>query len=104
MAPWLLYRNEHIRLDVLLDGLPKRVLFWMDQLANLIGLAVCLVFVIYGAKTIVGSAAQGALVVKAIVFPEWWLYIPAPISFGLLAIEFLRRMFIAASRPAERAP
>jgi hypothetical protein len=32
------------------------------------------------------------MIFKSVVFPEWWLYTPVPLCFGLLAIEFLRRL------------
>jgi TRAP-type C4-dicarboxylate transport system permease small subunit len=86
VAPWLLYRNEHVRLDVLLAGRP-----WLNHLANALGLAVSAVLVVYGVRTILNSAQQGAIVFKSVVFPEWWLYTPVPLCFGLLAIEFVRR-------------
>jgi TRAP-type transport system small permease protein len=86
-APWLLYRNEHVRLDVLLTAFPR-----LGVLANLVGLAVCGVLVVYGVRTILNSAAQGSMVFKSVVFPEWWLYAPVPLCFGLLSIEFLRRL------------
>lgn len=87
VAPWLLYRNEHVRLDVLALTRP-----WVGQLANIVGLAVCGVLVVYGVRTILNSAAQGAMIFKSVVFPEWWLYVPVPLCFGLLTIEFLRRL------------
>lgn len=86
-APWLLYRNEHVRLDVLLASLP-----WLKHVANLVGLSVSGVLVVYGVRTILNSAAQGSMVFKSVVFPEWWLYAPVPLCFGLLSIEFLRRL------------
>lgn len=86
-APWLLYRNEHVRLDVLLVAYPR-----LGHVTNLIGLAVCGVLVVYGVRTILNSAAQGSMVLKSVVFPEWWLYAPVPLCFGLLSIEFLRRL------------
>jgi TRAP-type C4-dicarboxylate transport system permease small subunit len=86
VAPWLLYRNEHVRLDVLLPRLP-----WLNHAANAAGLAVSAILVVYGVRTIVNSAQQGAIVFKSVVFPEWWLYTPVPLCFGLLAIEFVRR-------------
>lgn len=86
VAPWLLYRNEHVRLDVLLPRLP-----WLNHVANAVGLAVSAVLVVYGVRTILNSAQQGAIVFKSVVFPEWWLYTPVPLCFGLLAIEFVRR-------------
>ena len=87
VAPWLLYRNEHVRLDILLNVWPK-----LGHLCNAIGLAVCVVLVVYGVRTILNSADQGAMIFKSVVFPEWWLYVPVPICFALLTIEFVRRM------------
>jgi len=92
VAPWLLARNEHVRLDVLLTTLPTRMARALGRLADLVGLAVCAVFVVYGARAIASSAQQGSLVIKSIVFPEWWLYAPVPVCFALLAIEFVRRI------------
>lgn len=92
VAPWLLHRNEHVRLDILLTALPSRLGRGLDRAADLVGLAVCAVFVVYGARAIASSAQQGSLVIKSIVFPEWWLYAPVPACFALLAIEFVRRL------------
>jgi TRAP-type C4-dicarboxylate transport system permease small subunit len=96
-APWLLYRNEHVRIDMLLTALPARVARQVDRLADLIGLAVCAVFVWYGLKVIADSAKLGSLVIKTLVFPEWWLFVPVPLCFTLLGIEFVRRMTIGAA-------
>jgi TRAP-type C4-dicarboxylate transport system permease small subunit len=74
VAPWLLYRNEHVRLDVLLTALP-------------------VVFVVYGVRAVASSAQQGSMVIKSVVFPEWWLYAPVPVCFAFLGVEFVRRFF-----------
>jgi len=93
VAPWLLRRNEHVRLDVLLRAWP-----WLNHVTNVIGLAVCAVLVLYGVRTILNSAQQGAMVFKSVVFPEWWLYAPVPLCFGLLAVEFARRLMGAPAQ------
>jgi TRAP-type C4-dicarboxylate transport system permease small subunit len=87
VAPWLLYRNQHIRLDVLLGTWPG-----LRHVVHLVGLAVSAILVVYGVRTILNSAAQSSMVFKSVVFPEWWLYVPVPVCFGLLALEFLRRL------------
>jgi TRAP-type C4-dicarboxylate transport system permease small subunit len=92
VAPWLLARSEHVRLDVLLTSLPPRFARVLGRVGDCVGLAVCAVFVVYGARAIASSAQQGSLVIKSIVFPEWWLYAPVPVCFALLAIEFVRRL------------
>ena len=87
VAPWLLYRNEHVRLDILLSAWPR-----LGHVTNVVGLAVCLVLVVYGVRTILNSSG---MVLKSVVFPEWWLYVPVPLCFGLLAVEFARRLALA---------
>ncbi len=87
VAPWLLRRNEHVRLDVVLTRAP-----WLGAAADLAGLAVSSALVVWGVRTILNSAQQGAMVLKSLVFPEWWLYAPVPVCFALLGVEFLRRL------------
>jgi TRAP-type C4-dicarboxylate transport system permease small subunit len=87
VAPWLLYRNEHVRLDIVLQRRPR-----LGHLTNVLGLAVSGVLVVYGVRTILNSASQGAMVFKSVVFPEWWVYVTVPLCFALLASEFVRRL------------
>lgn len=91
-APWLMWRNQHVRLDLLgvvLSQAGQRV---VDRMAALLGLAVSLTLTWYGLMTVLDSRSAGSLVLKALVFPEWWLYVPFPISFALLAVECARRV------------
>jgi TRAP-type C4-dicarboxylate transport system permease small subunit len=92
VAPWLLRQGQHVRLDAVLTAIPPRLARALDRFADAIGLAVCAVFVVYGAKAVASSAQQGSLVIKSVVFPEWWLYAPVPVAFALLAVEFVRRL------------
>jgi TRAP-type C4-dicarboxylate transport system permease small subunit len=92
MAPWLLHRGDHVRLDTLLTALPPAAARLLDRVADVLGLAICAVFIVYGAQAMVSSARQGSMVIKAIVFPEWWLYAPVPACFAFLAVEFGRRL------------
>jgi TRAP-type transport system small permease protein len=103
VAPWLLYRNEHVRLDVLLTAIPVKVARALDRFSDMAGLGVSLVFVIYGWRAIVSSAQQGSMVIKSVVFPEWWLYAPVPLCFAFLAVEFIRR-FVRAGALAGGGP
>ena len=92
VAPWLLYRNEHVRLDVLLTVLPKGMALALERLANVFGILICAVFVWYGSKLIVDSASLGSMVVKTLSIPEWWQYALVPVCFSFLAVEFARRL------------
>jgi TRAP-type C4-dicarboxylate transport system permease small subunit len=92
VAPWLLLRNDHVRLDVLLQSLPPRAARALEVAGDGVGLAISLVLLLYGAHAVLDSARQGAMVFKSVVFPEWWLYVPFAACFGLLAVEFVRRL------------
>ena len=92
VAPWLLYRNEHVRLDVVLVSLPKSISLWLERCADVLGILICAVFVWFGAKLILDSARLGSMVVKTLSIPEWWQYALVPVCFLLLAIEFARRL------------
>ena len=92
VAPYLLYRNQHVRLDAVLVALPKRAALVVERCADVLGMMICAVFVWYGAKLIYDSARLGSMVVKTLSIPEWWQYALIPVSFTLLAIEFARRL------------
>ena len=46
----------------------------------------------------------GAVSIKTLVLPEWWIMAPMPVCFLMLAIEFIFRMrFLALGDRAPRA-
>ena len=92
-APWLMWRNQHVRLDLLGAVLSARAQRRLDRIASTLGLVVSLVLVWYSVKVLLDSRDAGSLVIKALVFPEWWLYVPVPFGFALLAMECARRVF-----------
>jgi len=90
-APWLLRRGQHVRLDIMLTLLPPRLAWLMEAFGDMLGFAVSLVLVRYGLAMTFDSARIGAITIKNLVFPEWWLLAPLPAAFILLAIEFIFR-------------
>jgi TRAP-type transport system small permease protein len=93
-APWLMWRNQHVRLDLLGALLSPRAQRQADRVASAIALVVSLVLVWYAVKVLLDSKAAGSLMMKALVFPEWWLYVPVPVGFALLALECGRRVWL----------
>ena len=94
-APWLMWRGQHVRLDVLEMVLSPAARARMERVSAGAGLAVSLLLCGYGLVALLDSKRSGALMLKALVFPEWWLYLPVPIGFGALALECARRLFRA---------
>lgn len=91
-APWLMFRYEHVRLDLLSNTLSGRNLARIERIAAAVCLVVSLVITWYALQVIADSRAAGSLVMKALVFPEWWQFVPVPICFTLLSIECARRL------------
>jgi TRAP-type C4-dicarboxylate transport system permease small subunit len=101
-APGLLRQGQHIRVDIVLRALPAQVGWLLEWIGDILGLICCLYFVWYGTRVAAASYASGALSIKTLILPEWWLLAPMPLAFVLLAIEFLFRMHRLAQ--AERRP
>ena len=92
IAPWLLHRNEHVRLDVLLVSLPPRASRALEKTCDVIGIAICAVFVWYSIRLILDSSRINSMMVKTLAIPEWWQYALVPVCFSLLGVEFARRL------------
>jgi TRAP-type transport system small permease protein len=105
-APGLLRKGQHIRIDIVLRALPERVGWVLEWVGDVIGLICCLIFVWYGASVAATSFLDGAISIKTLVLPEWWLLAPMPAVFALLALEFgfrMQRLALAERRPREDA-
>ena len=100
-APGLLRRGQHIRVDIVLHMVPAQLGWAMEWLGDVIGFACSLLFVWYGARATAASYFAGSLSIKTLIFPEWWMLLPMPVCFLLVAIEFVFRMRALAR--AERA-
>ena len=102
VAPWLLRRGQHIRVDILLRVIPPRFAWGLEWVGDVIALGCCLVFAWIGTQGAWSSYVSGAVNIKTLVTPEWWALAPLPVVFVLLAIEMVFRMLRLYR--AERAP
>jgi len=105
-APGLLRQGQHIRIDILLRALPKRIGWLLEWVGDIVGLICCLFFVWYGVGVAAASFIDGSVSIKTLVLPEWWLLAPMPAAFALLAVEFgfrMHRLALAERRPREDA-
>ena len=102
VAPWLLRQGQHIRVDILLQALPRQLAWSFEWVGDAIALACCTVIAVYGTRAAWSSFQSGAVNIKTLVTPEWWALAPLPFVFVLLAIEMLFRMHRLAL--AERGP
>ena len=94
-APWALYRGAHVRVDLLVKGVPKAVGRLLEGLADLVGLAASAVVLYYALAVAAASARGGSRLIKILIIPEWWVYAVVAAGAALLAVEFVRRFVLA---------
>jgi TRAP-type transport system small permease protein len=105
-APGLLRKGQHIRIDIVLHALPPRIGWLLEWIGDIVGLICCLTFVWYGTNVVAASFFEGAISIKTLILPEWWLLVPMPVAFALLALEFvfrMQRLALAERRPRDDA-
>src|SRR5262249_16127501 len=109
-----LKRGQHIRIDVVISRVRPLAGWIMELVCDIIGLALSLLMAWFGAAMVMKSAgfsllemksvAQPTLVVKNLIFSEWYVIWPLPVMYLLLAVEFVFRIqrLLAGPREARR--
>lgn len=103
-APWVLYQGAHVRIEILLTALPRKFALVLECLGNLLGAGVCVLFLFYTHSIINEARGMGSMIMKTLIFPEWWSFLPFQFCNLLLGLEFVRRLFTAnaySARPVE---
>lgn len=95
-APWVLRQGAHTAVDVVVRALPEGGRRACGVAAGLVGLAASLALLWFGGLAALQSRANGTMIYKTVVFPEWWTLALVCFSGGLLAAEFVRHMVRAA--------
>jgi TRAP-type C4-dicarboxylate transport system permease small subunit len=101
-APWLLRRGQHVRLDLVLTAVPRRIAWILEAAGDIVGFVVCLGMIRYGTLMTIDAWKSGSITIKNLIFPEWWLLVPLPATFLLLAIEFVFRFLRLLKQRARR--
>jgi len=103
-APWLLRRGQHIRIDVVIARVPAMAGWIMEIACDVIGLTLSLLMSWFGIAMVLRSASGPTLIVKNLIFPEWYVLWPLPLMFMLLSVEFVIRLqrVLAGPRQARR--
>lgn len=90
-APWVLYHSAHVRVDILLRTLPKRAAKMLELVVEALGGCICAALFYLTVAAALQSQHLGSMVLKVLVFPEWWLFIPVVFCFALLSVESVHR-------------
>jgi TRAP-type C4-dicarboxylate transport system permease small subunit len=92
-APWLMRLGLHVRVDVLLASVGRRLARRFEQGLDLFCLGICGVLAYYGTLAAVDAYRLGLKQYKAITVPDWPFHAVFVFTMVLLAIEFVRRLY-----------
>jgi C4-dicarboxylate transporter, DctQ subunit len=90
-AGWVLRRDEHVTIDLLLSHVGRRTRWFLMVASSLIGAATCLVVAVFGTMEVVTSLQRGIRIPAEIEMPRAVNLIVIPIGFLCLSLQFLRR-------------
>lgn len=89
-APWLVRVKGHVTLESFRRLAPPAVRRGLEILVCLLAVLACLALSWGGISLILDSIARGAIDFRVLAIPRWLLYLPLPIGFLLMAVEFGR--------------
>ena len=90
-ATWVLKREEHVVMDVVVSRLEPRTQTILNIITSIIGAIVCLTIFWYGAGVTWENYQKGIVFYKAVGFPKAPIMAVIPIGCLLLSIQFLKR-------------
>jgi TRAP-type C4-dicarboxylate transport system permease small subunit len=101
-APWLARIKGHVFIDAITQLLPAAGRRVIAKLSYLICIVSSAVFAYYSLQLLIDALANSEIDTRAVDVPMWALLAPIPLSFFLVAIEFVRFLFGFDSMYGER--
>jgi TRAP-type C4-dicarboxylate transport system permease small subunit len=92
-APYLVRHKNHVFIDALVSRLPVPLAAIIARIIYLIAIAAALVVAYFSGQLLFEAIASGLYEERGIDIPLWTLYLPMPLGFVLVAIEFARYLF-----------
>jgi C4-dicarboxylate transporter DctQ subunit len=89
-APWLVRLKGHVVVESLTMTMPPLMRLITAKLVYIVCIVLSLLFVWYGWREMVNAWNSGEMDIRSIDMPKWILFVPFPLGFGLVAIEFGR--------------
>lgn len=90
-AAWVLKREEHVRVDIVLNRLKLKTQAWLGIVSSIVGIVISLVLVYYGARVTWDQWVRGVYWTTTLSIPNAYYLVIIPIGSFLLLIQFLRR-------------
>ncbi len=91
-APWVLHHHGHVNIDIIVTKLSASAQRALARACDTGGLIISAVLFYEALRVLLGSYADGSMVFKNLIFPEWYLTTPIVFCFALCMIEFAGRL------------
>ena len=89
-APWLVRIKGHVFIDAVTQFFPPTIKKALAKLVYAISITSASIFCYYSSGLLVEAWFSGTLDVRGIDMPQWTLFLPIPVCFFFVAIEFFR--------------
>jgi C4-dicarboxylate transporter, DctQ subunit len=89
-APWLVRIKGHVFIDAITQFFPPLIKMLAAKLVYTICIVSASIFCYYSFGLLVDAWVEGTLDVRGIDMPQWSLFLPIPVCFFFVAIEFGR--------------
>ena len=89
-APWLVRMKGHVFVDSLVQLLPTVVQAVLARFVYVVCIVCCLFFIYYSTDLAIDAFVSGEMDIRGEPQPLWLLLLPMPVSFAMIAFEFLR--------------
>ena len=89
-APWLVRLKGHVVVESLTMVMPPLMRMIVAKFVYLLCITLSFLFVYYGWNEMVAAFASNEFDLRSIDMPKWLLFLPFPVGFTLVAIEFGR--------------
>jgi len=93
-AAWVLKREEHVSIDLLLTNLSPAVQRWMGVINSVICALVCLVITFYGLTEVITSWQRDIRIPAEIEIPRYLNLMVIPLGTFFLWLQFMRRTLL----------
>jgi C4-dicarboxylate transporter DctQ subunit len=89
-APWLVREKGHIYVEILLMYLDRRGRTALRLVIGIVCVVVCAVLAWYGFEVTLRDFVANEKDVRSLDMPRWMIVGFVPLSFAMMALEFLR--------------
>ena len=98
-APWVLRKDAHVVVDVVVNLLPPKIRRWVDVVVNLLGALIGFALLYYSGLATCENYIKGTLVIRVMPIPRYLLLLFIPVMSVLVSLQFLHKFWQGLTSP-----